>query len=315
MLELFVGDIYETLAIEAQAYNANAFLITPLNLDSFLNDSGGVGYTSLADIGDHELFFQLCNKIDKLYYRPPTKWSHPDQQYYTEHVLAWISQFKNIDGSEYLLKTNQQFSQDFLQDTRKTNQCQLWAVGCSITFGVGVDTEQTYREIISQELNLEHSNLSCPGSSIVWQSDQICRADLRPNDIVIWGLTSQHRIPVFHNNTIIHLNSQLYKKYPELISKFPIDLLDNNTLSYHNVLAVRRAYHFCQKVGAKLVILALVPDFNNLYLHYNVPVFRHLMPVHHLEYIDLGRDNIHPGPKQHKIFAKEFLAFYNQLYT
>lgn len=315
MLELFVGDVYETLAIDAKAHNASAFLITSLNLDNFLNSPDTVvGYTSLADVGNHEQFFQLCNKVDKLYYRPPVQWSHPDHQYYTEHVLAWILQYKNIDGFEYLLKRNQQFSQDFLQDTRKTNQSQLWAVGCSITFGIGVDTEQTYREIIAKKLNLEHSNLSCTSSSIVWQSDQICRADLRPNDIVLWGLTSQHRIPVIYDNKVLHLNSHTYKKYPELISKFPINLLDNDTLLYHNVLAVRRAYHVCRKIGAKLVILGLMPDFDNLYLHYNVPVFRHLKPIHH-DYIDLGTDNIHPGPEQHKVFAKEFLAFYNQLYT
>lgn len=314
MLELFVGDVYETLAIKAKAHNANAVLITSLNLDSFLSSPSIVGYTSLADVGDHELFFQLCKKVDKLYYRPPVKWSHPDQQYYTEHVLAWILQYKNIDGFEYLLNRNYQFNQDFLQDTRKTDQSQLWAVGCSITFGVGVDIEQTYREIASQELDLKHSNLSCPGSSIIWQSDQICRANLQPNDIVFWGLTGQHRIPVLHNNKVLHLHSQQYEKYSDLVSNFSIDLLNNDTLLYHNVLAVRRAYHVCQKIGAELVILGLMPDFDNLYLHYNVPVFRHLEPVHH-KYVDIGTDNMHPGPEQHKVFAKEFLAFYNQLYN
>ena len=329
MRELFVGDIYESLAVEAKAdkrrrakaveakadkrRRAKAVLITQSNIQDFLKNTSAVGYTSLADVGDHEQFFQLCLCADKIYYRPPSKWSHSNQQTYTEHVLAWISQHKTIDGVEHLLEKNQHFGQDFLQDTRKTDQPQLWAAGCSVTHGIGVETDQTYRHIAAQELGLEHSNLSYPGSSIAWQSDQICRADIRPNDVVLWGLTSLHRIPVFHDSKVMHLNSRQYEKYPDLIKKFPIDLLDNETLLYHNVLAVRRAANFCQKIGAKLVALVLLPDFENLYLHYNVPVLQYLRPTHH-KFVDLGTDDIHPGPKQHKIFAQEFLKFYSKLY-
>jgi hypothetical protein len=313
MLELFVGDIYEDLAQQATAHNANALLITSDNYKDFLHKSSAVGYTSLADIGDHEQFFQLCHAVDQIYYCPPTAWSHPDQQTYTEHVLAWVSQYRHIHGYDHLLAKNQALSQDFVQDTRKTDQPQLWIAGCSITYGVGVELDQTYRHIVSQQLGLEHSNLSWPSSSIIWQSDQICGADIRPNDVVFWGLTSTHRIPVWHKDKVMHLNSRQYEKYPELIKKFPIDLLDNPTLSYHNVLAVRRAYNFCKKAGAKLVALILLPDFENLFLHYNVPVLKYLRPTHH-EFVDLGTDNIHPGPEQHKIFAKEFLKLYNQLY-
>ena len=313
MFILFVGDVYESLAIEAKSQDANAVLITQSNVDKFLKNPTGVAYTSLADVGNHELFFQLCNQANKIYYRPPVKWSNADQKYYTEHVLAWASQHLPIDGFGHLLGENKKFSQDFLQDTRKTDQPQLWAAGCSITFGTGVDIDQTYRKILSCELNLQDSNLSWPGSSIIWQSDQICRADIRFNDTVVWGLTGTNRLPVFHRDQVLHLNTWSYDRQQELKEKFPIDILDNDTLFYHNILAVRRAYNFCHKIGAKLVILGLMYDVDNLYLNYCVPAFKYITP-NHREYVDLGSDSGHPGPEQHKIFAKEFLDFFNRLY-
>ena len=126
----------------------------------------------------------------------------------------------------------------------------------------------------------------------------------------MWGLTSHHRLPVF-TQTVIHFIS--HNSNAKLKFQFPIELLDSTTLMYHNILAVRRAYNFCKKIGARLVILGLIPDYDNIYLHYNVPTFRQLIFVQD-QYIDLGTDNIHPGPQTHQMFAKEFLKFYSNLY-
>jgi hypothetical protein len=167
---------------------------------------------------------------------------------------------------------------------------------------------------VSHKLDLPYSDLSLSGSSIIWQSDQICRSDLRFGDIVFWGVTGPHRVPLFDNGEIIHMHAHTHSYLPELRSKFSIELIDNDTLLYHNVLAIRRAYHFCQKIGAKIVMLGLVNDHDSQYLHYRVPVFRLLKPIHQ-QWVDRGTDNMHPGPEQHKIFAQEFVDFYNQLYN
>jgi hypothetical protein len=313
MFSLFIGDVYETLANQAKSFDSDAVFISKDNIEEFICSPAGVAYTSLADVNDHELFFQLCNLANAIYYRPPSKWSSAEHKYYTEHTLAYVSQYRTIDGFDHLLEKNKKFNVDFLQDTRKTEQSQLWAVGCSITFGVGVGINEKYSKILSNKLDLEESNLSCPGSSIIWQSDQICRSDIRANDIVVWGLTANNRIPVMYDDKVFHLNTLRYTQHPELKTKFPIDILDNDTLCYHNILAVRRAFNFCQKAKAKLVILGLILDWDSLYLCYQVPVFRCITPIHR-KYIDLGWDQQHPGPEQHKIFAKEFLTFYKQLY-
>lgn len=346
MFELFIGDIYQSLADEATAYNADAVLITSLNVDSFLKTPPKTAYSSIGDIVDSDVFFQLCSRANKIYYRPPIKWSDEHagnkSKKITETILAGLSQHIPIDGIQKIIDQKSVFNNDFLEDHRKTNLPQLWFTGCSITYGIGVSKDQTFREIIAQELKLEHSNLSHPGSSIIWQSDQICRADIKHNDIVFWGLTSQHRLPVFDPEVhaelaltkpvslalleweqsqadrniepaIIHLISGIYKRKPDLKSKFPIDLIDNTTLTYHNILAVRRAYNFCKKIGAQLVILGLMRDVDKIYLYYDVPVFKESISCTK-KHLDLGTDALHPGPQTHQMFANEFLEFYSKLY-
>ena len=314
MFELFIGDVSQLLADEATKHDKDAVLITLSNVDNFLKTPTGTAYSSIGDIENLDIFLQLCSKADKIYYRPPKSWSTIDssnkEKQFTEIIIAGLSQYIPVDGVQKIIDQTQYFHDNFLKDTRKTDSSQLWFPGCSITYGSGVSKNQAFKEIIAQELNLEYSDLSQPGSSIIWQSDQICRADIRRDDIVLWGLTSHHRLPVF-TQTVIHFIS--HNSNAKLKFQFPIELLDSTTLMYHNILAVRRAYNFCKKIGARLVILGLIPDYDNIYLHYNVPTFRQLIFVQD-QYIDLGTDNIHPGPQTHQMFAKEFLKFYSNLY-
>ena len=219
-----------------------------------------------------------------------------------------------IDASEY-----QWLSSDFYNHTRKSNDRQLWIAGCSITHGVGVSEDQTYKNLLSKYYNLEYTDLSYPGSSIIWQSDQICRSNLLPNDIVFWGLTGQYRLPVIHeykdSKKIFHLHPGVYTDTPHLKKQFPLEVIRNSSLFYHNVLAVRRVYNFCKVADANLVILGLTPDAEKIYLNYNVPVFRQIISGNFSNcYVDLGTDRSHPGPEQHKIFAQKFINFYDELY-
>lgn len=315
MFDLFVGDVYESLSIESKKHDHNSILVSKSNLTEFLTNPKGTVYSSLADIGEYIAFRDFCALAKNIYYRPPSIWSHNDQKIQTEEILLWLSQYKFIDGIAQLFNKSHLLNTDLLHSSRINSQKQLWITGCSITYGTGVDPAESFKELVSTELNLQYTDLSLYGSSILWQSDQICRSDIQSGDVVFWGLTGQTRMPVFENN-VVHLYGLIYLKNPEYKLKFPIELIDNESLLYHNVLAVRRAYNFCKKIGARLVILGLMPpDPKNAWQYYNVPVFKQLIPLHFPEcYVDLGFDNAHPGPKQHRIFAKEFLKFYSELY-
>ena len=312
MSKLFIGNVDPYLAEIAKKYDQSAVLATDQNLHTFLRESNLTLYTSLADIGNISNLKALCDWADEIFYRPPAQWNSVDEQHYTECVLINASIYKTVDGIESI-----EFPYKFLNDIpsgapRVSDHSQMWAVGGSVTQGVGVELHDTWRHLLSVELNLPCTNLSVRGGSILWQSDQICQSDIRSGDVIFWALTSHSRLPVINqNNELFHLCSGGYQINRLLAAEFPPDLLDNSTLLYHNVMAIRRAYNFCNKQGAKLLILGVDYDHVSLYQYYQVPWYRYYINV--LDgYVDHGTDHQHPGPKQHRIFVEEFKKMYKE---
>ena len=313
MYRLVLGDVFPELANEAKKIDPNAYLITNENY----SHASGVVYTSVADMKELQLFLQVCQNAQEIFYFPPARWSDENknkeskQKYWTELYLQYISQFVLVHNLPTFKK--QFLSDSFLADSRQTEDKQLWVVGSSITAGIGVDTCDTWKEHVSKKFNLPYSDLSTVGGSITWASDQICRSDIRKNDLVFWQCIVQNRLPVIFNKKLIHLMASSFDQ-PSIKKHFNIDILDNDTLFYNNVLAVRRAYNFCNKIGAKLVILGLSLDLEGIYFYNNVPCFRQIRCYPDHEHLDLGFDNLHPGPLEHKKMANEFEKFYLEMY-
>lgn len=301
MYDLFVGDVGEYLAHAALQHNPSARLLTT---DT---PSTGTYYTSIADVGSLENFISVCKNASRIYYCPPETWSGCDNQRWTEELLAYIKQRVIVHGQFDLPK--QYLQDDLLHDDRKIAGPQMWAVGCSITVGVGVNVDQTWKHHVQQHLNMAMSELNASGSSIIWQSDQIVRSDIRAGDVVFWGLTSHHRMPIIVDKQLIHLNTKSFDQAPELLKVVNPDMLDNDTLLYHNVMAIRRAKNFCNKAGAELITMGLMHDFETVYAHYGIHNFEQLITWPE-QYVDLGTDNHHPGPQQHQLFAEKFIERY-----
>ena len=152
-----------------------------------------------SDCGNIENFVQACKKSKEIYYCPPVQWSDPDadnklsMKEQTERVLHYFRQFKDVHNF------SKQTQPSWLQNNRVSEQ-QFWVVGCSITSAIGVSATNKWPFYISEELNLPYTDLSAPGSSIIWQSDQICRSDIRPGEIVFWGVTGPSRLPIIDDN-------------------------------------------------------------------------------------------------------------------
>jgi hypothetical protein len=312
MYNLFVGDVDASLACNARAHDSQAFLLCTKNYTRW--DRQGTVYTCIADMASLDDFFDVCKGANKIFYRPPIKWSgsDSDQQLYTEAILSYVSQFVNVDGLDSVCSEYKFLQQEFQQDQRKTKNSQLWIAGCSIAAGVGVDRCHTFKHLLSLYYNQSYSDLSAGSSSIIWQSDQICRADINPGDKVFWAVTGNFRLPVIQNQKLTHLLAGKYTTNPELAKDFPIELLNNQSLIYHNVMAIRRAENFCKKVGARLVMLGVIYDWDNFYIHYKTPSFKQSTSWPN-GWVDLGHDNLHPGIKQHQLFAQEFIDWCSEL--
>lgn len=315
MYKLFVGSNDEYLAEIAKKQDQNSKLLDISNFDQ-TSGLAGTYYTSLADLVDLETFFDVCANADEIFYYPPADWNNQNntskEKHLTETVIGYCSQ--HIDVKNFNIHKNKLYLVNFQPAKRKTTVPQIWVAGCSFTKGVGVTLEQTWKEHVSKSLNLDYTDLSEEGTSITWSADRILRSDIQPNDIVFWQLTGHQRNFVIDekNNNLQHIllntlsNSKIKKK-------FPPEYVDSKTTICKNILSIQQVYNFCQKAKAKLVILGTLYDWENHYLHYNVPCFEQLL-VWPKKLIDLGSDGMHPGPEQHKVYAKKFIELLKKHY-
>ena len=318
-LTLFVGDTGEYLSVEASTYNSNAFLLDRNNVNEFINselNSDTTVYTSLGDLKP-EVLYNVLLLADKIVYAPPETWSdgkiidllNPSNssQGFTEMLLLNLSCDKVIENIEkaYFFPTVIP-----LTDTRKSEESQLWFAGCSVTHGVGVSTHERYGELLSKTLKFPASFLTRPGSSIPWAADQILRADIRANDIVVWGITESHRITVIGDGQLLPgVNVASFEN--KIVSKYvSIDALFSETTFYENIYAIERVINFCNKIGAKLFLFGLYVSNNALRFlktkenfYYKPRNLKFKNNSTFFNFIDLGSDNSHPGPLQHQQYA------------
>jgi len=200
---------------------------------------------------------------------------------------------------------------------RITDEAQMWTFGCSITSGIGINSYEIYDSKIKEYLNLPNKNISCPGSSIIWASDQICRSDIKKNDVVIWGITSPRRTHKVNYNKLdfilpyqIENNTEL-----ELLNyerQYYTQYFESNTELYDILTAIKRAKNFCNNIGAKFLAINLIFDYigwSQYYVDDQIKAY-----LKNDQYIDVGNDGIHPGPKQHQEFAEKFIKLYKALY-
>lgn len=299
-ITLFVGDNNIALAKTAQKINPKAWLIEHTNYKFFLltNYSKDITvYTSFSDLpkisADDAVFFDVLKKADNIVYCPPTIWSdHSDSfnwnhnQTITEYFLYHINLLKNnVQGLNLESYQNTRYLQ--LSDRRKTDDPQLWISGCSIPHGLGVLENEKFGTLISKNLDICVSHLTCSGRSIEWAKDQILRSDIRENDIVIWGITQEVRAPRVINGEIVP------EKNPDIV-------LDETSL-YRAVTSIHQVVNFCKKSSVSLILLPTIcsEQLQLLICH----LTEYYQTPYRTKFLDFGTDNIHPGPKQHQEWA------------
>jgi hypothetical protein len=328
MITIFVGDTTEDLFLAASEYDANTSIITyktPLPL------TDGTYHLSLGDLlrkddgSSTPSFIKFLEQADTLVYTPPTKWSDTDKKNYsymkdwTEFYLSYFKKRKNVLGLPNLTPPNRAIMLDLL-DGRKTESPQLWMVGCSLTNGDGVNTNERYGELIAKELNMECSWLTTWGASMGFCADQILRSDVRAGDIVIWGLTEMNRFTYYPDNAEkleqVH-GHWYYEKHPKFKKIIPPERLLDQNLIYHSMISIHQVINFCKKLNVKLVLAGTCITNDKINYLSNIPNYIHLKNAFNTNrwdpFLDTGTDNTHPGPLTHRWFADEILTFLNQI--
>lgn len=314
---ILVGDVGSYLSDEAKKLSSTAVLITQADFDQL---ESGVYYTSLGDFDNLESFIQTLDQADTLIYQPPSRWSDVDRtgfsymQTWTEFYLLFYQSRANV--LEVNLTPTDVGSMLELADYRKTDQAQLWSVGCSITHGIGVETTERYGQLVADALGLPVSFLSATGSSISWAADQILRSDIRAGDIVVWGLTSTNRLPYYQDGSVKHINVSYYQRHPQFNSIIDINRLDDTNMQYQSMTSIAQVVNFCQKVGAQLWLAGVLVDRHFIKYASSFPNYIQLLGNTGHEdsnlFIDLGSDDNHPGPATHKYYAEHIINKINQ---
>lgn len=302
---LFVGDTGEYLAESAKALDPTAFLIDSSNVESVLDGSlmCKVAYTSVGDLPkmsqQRNVYLDLLLAAQEIRYVPPDDWGITDDfqpvsiQTNTEYPLMLVNNLHhNVQGLD--LPHWRQNIYVELADERANHDPHLWIAGCSIANGFGVEPQKRFGHLVSQRLNLPVTWLTRNGTGIPWAADQILRSDLRPGDVVIWGLTSEFRYSLWSNGLGHHTLGDAPRR-------LAIDGGFEHML-YRAVTGVHSVINFCEKARVKLVILPVMsgPDLGVLF--HDCPHW--YLPPLHPGFLDLGDDGRHPGPQQHREWAE-----------
>lgn len=327
---IFIGDVYECLAIEAKRHSANAWLLTADNSTEFLekNDCDVTVYTSLGDLSrDLAQVFDILCSATTVIYCPPKKKLWSDNKVYDPtdpcqsiqgmvetllYLLPKSVTVKGLDQCEFMPDPMP------LVDQRKTQEQQIWIAGCSISHGVGVDDQSRYGTKLSQALNLPVSYLTRPGSAIDWAADQIIRSDIKPGDTVIWGITHWERLTHIDQHKLLsglHVNT--YTVYPHYHDLVPLKSLFSNQNFYNHVYAIQRVINFCNKSQCRLILVGLLQgnyallkflksQQNYIHINYKLTFDQSCLS---LKFVDLANDLLHPGVKQHQEYANIILDF------
>jgi hypothetical protein len=325
---LFVGSNDAMLAQQAHAHDTQAVLIDQHNVSDFMSADARncTAYTSLEDLsGDIELASTLFHTADHVVYVPES-WPDVDIDVFdlgntakglTYHLLSCVHQTKhNVTGL---------CVENINTDAPAARQCQgtqIWVAGCSFSHDYGVTKQQTYAGQLSEQLQYPVSLLTHPGSSIGWAADQILRADIRPGDIVVWGLTTERRFHWWHDHDqLLHfsINWHKFARVTDITDLQPLtvtQILHSNHVMIAAICEVEKVINYCNKIGAKLLVMGLLDSMSCSAQLQKFPEYKkYHNPENFNKLIDTGNiDPEHPGILQHQHYAKFCLAWLNRLY-
>ena len=289
-----------------------SILITPNNM----YDNFSVGHTSIQDMLFYEQFDELIKQVDSLYWSGPDKDEFWNDEFYTEY-LWWI---KKVQSKTNKFVNFPEFNFDpynLLYPKIKVNPDDAVFVGCSWTAGVGLEDpkSQHFSYIISKHFNKNCVNLGVGGSSIGYAFERLSNIDFYENQIVVLQLTHPYRWRYYSKDKKqqIHINVN----QPNNVRPF-IEVFNQEFLLYELIQKLK----LFQKIAdaKKLKFAFFLIDYKGTAYSYTDQLyfydFKSFIPYGLMQeyYIDVGTDDIHPGPKSNEYIAKTVINFLETQY-
>jgi hypothetical protein len=143
----------------------------------------------------------------------------------------------------------------------------------------------------------------------LYAADQLLRSDIRADDIVIWGLTNIPRVEVCDNTDFCPVPVTSYDFLEKSLQYWDLDYFSSPTQNLIHIRMILQVVNFCNKVGARLYLANMIDttwipvvfkDYSNF-----INFSKEVNLIGFTKFMDLGTDGAHPGPEQHKEYAKK----------
>ena len=288
----------------------DSILINRHNINEIVSDNNSIdGHTSVEDLFCENISIACSNANEIIIVNLDTV------NITNNNCFSYGRLFNELSRHTDKVKNftlNKEFN--FLKNTRTTNTPVLWTAGCSVTAGSAIAHNERWGTLVSGSLNLPEVTLSSGGTSILWSADQILRSDIQEGDVVVWGLTNVPRVEVADNWNFRSITVVAYPFTKKEQQYWNLDYFESESqvlLALRNILQV---INFCQKAKATLY-LANILDVS--WLSVMLKKFKNFidltqdLPINGntIDFIDLGWDNSHPGPEQHRQYAIKIYNF------
>ena len=194
-----------------------------------------------------------------------------------EDVIAWPDPDTNTKYYE-TLHNETQIEKTFkynvnslaMREPKFEKSSEMLAVGCSHSFGVGLPYNLAWPEVVSKELNIKYSNISKPGTSVMYQIINIfhyCQTFGNPK-IILCMFPNFERSRIFVDNKTIYFNKEkevepqpsdihtnALQDRPTFL-KLPVnkdELISEEQAFYYNNVFIFMLEQYCRSNGIKLI--------------------------------------------------------------
>lgn len=183
--------------------------------------------------------------------------------------------------------------------------------GCSFTFGVGLNKEDTFSGIVSEELGLANFNFGIPGvgldASVIHALCLLRHTVKKPKAMVV--LTPPpRRWNYFHGYQVVTTSAGQIQRYRDITEEYQdsmeyqcvTDDMNNLIQTTKNIMVLRSV---AEELNIPFVWADFSKDFNREYKAFHYYEFCHQRGKDSLDEFDMARDLVHPGPKTHQEWA------------
>lgn len=274
--------------------NVASTLLTSVNLPLEYDEyHTSLGDMSSADIIELSKNFSTINFVDEKFDRSSDIYKE------TAILLNYLSWSKHVTNFAVDLPVT--FDDHGID--QRPNEPTLWVFGCSHSHGVGLlPNEKRFGEIVAESLNLPLMLISKPGSSLNWSARNLVAASIKPNDVVIWQLTTPHRISQY--NGVETIETMLARSTDPCL----LEVFDDHQVFFNQINLLNFGVRYLRSIGVKFVMTSLLPKLENFFYEYldeysKYPEYCYTPGCQ----LDLGTDRVHAGPLSHRALAQRLL--------